>query len=103
MIEMLSEQVVVCDLVDLEHAGFTIEGFNTEAWMVGVANNEPVWPALLLVRYSGGSVMTPGLSKEEARAAWWASRALANKLIDKLQLNKFGLDKRPDDELQIEN
>ncbi len=102
MIEVFSPDVIVCDLVDLEHAGFTADGFNTEAWLVGAVDSEPPRPALLLVRYAGGAVLPPETS-EEARAAWWASRALANKLIDKLNLQWFGLDTRPADELQIEN
>ncbi len=57
-------QVVVMDLVDLEHCGFRHDDFVFELQAGGINVPAAAWPVALLVNFAGGAVTTPTTSDE---------------------------------------
>lgn len=58
-----SENLVVLDLVDLEHCGFNHEEFDFELRVSGIEDPEARWPTALVINFSGGAVVTASTSR----------------------------------------
>ena len=58
------KNIVVMDLMDLEHCGFDHEDFEFELRTSGIRDREARWPAALIVNFAGGAVVTPDTGKE---------------------------------------
>jgi len=50
--------IVVMDLIDLEHCGFNHDDFDFELKACGVNDPEARWPVALVVNFAGGGVVT---------------------------------------------
>ncbi len=53
------KNVVIMDLMDLEHCGFDHEDFDFELRASGINDPEARWPVALVVNFGGGAVVTP--------------------------------------------
>ena len=58
------KNIVVMDLMDLEHCGFDHEDFEFELRTSGIRDREARWPVALIVNFAGGAVVTPDTGKE---------------------------------------
>ena len=58
------KNIVVMDLIDLEHCGFDHEDFDFELRASGIRDREARCPVALIVNFAGGAVVTPDTGKE---------------------------------------
>ena len=58
------KNIVVMDLMDLEHCGFDHEDFDFELRACGIRDREARWPVALIVNFAGGPVVTPDTGKK---------------------------------------
>ena len=81
-------QVVVMDLVDLEHCGFRHDDFVFELQAGGIDAPAARWPVALLVNFAGGAVVTPTTSDEtitEMKDAYEEFKTLQESLLARRQ------------------
>ena len=58
------KKVVIMDLADLEHCGFSHDEFDFELRTRGIEDPEARWPVALIVNFGGGAVVTPRTSEK---------------------------------------
>ena len=82
----VQNQVVVMDLVDLEHCGFNHDAYRGELFLSGIDETpETTFPLAIIVNVAGGHIVTP-----DTRAAtiekMTSARARFEKLIARLEI-----------------
>ena len=63
--EYLEKQnLIVMDLVDLEHCGFDYREFEDELRLAGIEQKQAACPLALLINFGGGHILTEGMKEE---------------------------------------